>query len=202
MDPNAVQRPRGSRRGTYDRHASPSERAREQRAELLLSIRELVAAKQALSVSSIASVRGLGRNTFYEHFPTVEAGLAACVEEAGTALTRRLVEALDDGALVTPSEQGRRFARAVVAFANDEKEGWALLVLHGDDACEEALRIGITHVHSSYVDAGAGRATWSRLNMAAACGAVRGVLREGARSEAEVEQVSEELAALLGRLMR
>lgn len=200
-DPKA-RRPQGSRRGTYDRHASPSERAREQRAELLLAVRQLVAAKAGLSVSSIAGHRGLGRNTFYEHFTTVEAAVVASVEEAGGVLTRVLAAALETDALVTPSEHGRRFAAALTGFVAEEGERWAVLSAHGEEALDAALRAGITRVHGSYVDAGAGRATWSLLNMASACGAVRGVLREGERGEASFEELSEELAAVLGRLLR
>lgn len=201
-EPEVAAGPRGSRRGTYDRHASPSERAREQRAELLLAVRQVVVTGNVPTVSSIASARGLGRNTFYEHFSTVEAAVEAAVDEAAALLAQTLARAWDDDLLVTPSERTRRFSTALVGFVDERADRWVLLGEHGDERLEQTLRAGIAEVRASFVAAGSTGGVWSDLKMAGASGAVRGILGERARGAANAAEITEELVSVLGRLLR
>ncbi len=74
-------RRRSVARGRYDRAATPSERARMQRARLLEAVRIAGADGGELTVARLLAHVGCGRNTFYEHFDDTSAALSqACVE--------------------------------------------------------------------------------------------------------------------------
>lgn len=191
-----------SRRGTYDRDASPSERVKLQRAELLGAVRHLAAGDQSLTVSSIAAARGLGRNTFYEHFPTVEAAVLACVEESAGVLEQTLAANLNAGAIATPSEHARTFGSSLRMFRVEHWERWALLGARGPGARDGVIRRAVEALHLLYVKAGASRAVLPPLSVAAISGAVIGLVDASAGGEHSESEVAEEFAAVLGRLFR
>lgn len=195
-------RARASRRGMYDRQSTPSERARLQRAELLLAVRQVVAGDEVLSVSSIAAARGFGRNTFYEHFSTVEAAVDACVQDCGGLLDAAIAEGLDVNSVATPSEHARRLGLALVTFTAHHADVWTVLLRHGQATLEAALFRAAEQMHRIYAGAGAGRAAWPRLALAAASGAVLGLLNEARGRDYADAEVVDELVATLGRLLR
>jgi AcrR family transcriptional regulator len=195
-------RARATRRGTYDRHSTPSERVRAQRGELLLAVRQVTYAGETLSVSSIAAARGLGRNTFYEHFATVEAAVEACVGECLSTFEEAVVWSLDANRVVTPSERAREFGAAVLEYCWEQPDRWRMLTELGRVRFEVAMQRAVEQLHQSYVRAGAGRAAWSLLAAAATTGAVMGILREAVGSQCDAAEVANEFAATLGRLLR
>ena len=133
-------RARGSRRGTYDRHLSPSERVKAQRTELLMAVRQVVLAGEVPSVSSIAAARGLGRNTFYEHFSTVDAAVAACVEECAATLELQARLSLDEAAVATPSERARSLGSTLFTLRDEQPDCWQVLAVHGPKQLDAVIR--------------------------------------------------------------
>lgn len=191
-----------SRRGTYDRRLSPSERVRAQRADLLLAVRQVLAAGEVPSVSSIAAARGLGRNTFYEHFSTVEMAIEACVHDCAEMLEAAVSASIAMDGVATPSEQARRLSGALSAFVTEQPEAWAVLSDRGQERLTALLERESERMHRIYMGAGAGRVAWSRLAKAATSGALVGLLTAARRGEHSELEIVDEMVATLGRLLR
>lgn len=202
VDALPVARNRGSRRGTYNRLSTPSERVKGQRVELLAAVRHLTARGEALTVTSIAGARGMGRNTFYEHFPTVEAATAACVKECVDLLVEAVHSSQDTPPVATPGERSRALGAALHQFRQEYGDRWRVMLIYGQTELASVLGFAVERVHQAYVAAGAGRAEQSPLMAAGATGALLGLLAEAERRQYPESQVVEELASVLGRLLR
>lgn len=202
LDPKRRSAPRVSRRGTYDRHLSPSERVRAQRAELLHAVRQVLGRGEVPTVANVTAARGLGRNTFYEHFQAVDLAVHACSEECAAVLKETVMTRLGVASVATPSERARELALALTEFRSTERERWMVLRNHGLGGLEAVLRGALATLHDFYVAAGASRAAWSSLSSAAATGAVLGVLFEADARTYEQHEVVEELVAVIGRHLR
>jgi AcrR family transcriptional regulator len=129
---------RAPARGRYDRTASPAQRALEQRERLIEAAADLVANDRCkLTVSSLVRLAGTGRNTFYEHFPSLHA-VAAAIRR--TATERAAIVIHDEGrASRTPIEQLRALTRAWFRFVRDDPSiARALEHLPHDDATSQA----------------------------------------------------------------
>lgn len=193
---------RGSRRGTYDRRLTPSERVRAQRAELLAAVRQLLSAGAALSVSSIASECGMGRNTFYEHFQTVDAALTACVDEARARLVEALERSLSVTGVATPSERARGLMSTLLAFRESHADRWLVLDKHGNEQRVKAVSDAVQRLHSVYAAAGASKVVLPTLFCSAATWAILGVVDAAARGLAPRSEAVDQGAEVLGRLLR
>lgn len=157
-----------------------------------------------VSVATIVGGCGLGRNTFYEHFATVEEAVGATVAEAADTLEGLVTNAFDEDTVRTPSEQAKALGRALVEFGQSERPRWTVLRSNGSEALDAVLLRLVHRLHAEYVRAGAGRAHWTALGAAATAGAVKGIVegyerRRGACTEVEV---IEALGDVVGRLLR
>lgn len=104
---------RAPARGRYDRRATPSERAHDQRQLITAAVAVLLVEHAPnvpkLTVSDICEHTGLARNTLYGHFDGVDAVLRAVIDDA----TRTLLSAVSGEADVsTPLDTVRAFAAA------------------------------------------------------------------------------------------
>lgn len=193
----------GSRRGLYDRRATPSERVRQQRSALLAAIRELMANGGSLNVAEITQRCGRGRNTFYEHFPTVEEALEAARHEATETLRDSLEEALRDAGGLTPGDVAKRLGETLVAFRDDGEGRWDLLVKHGRPKLDAALHHAVERVRAVYIKAGAAGGEPAPLLLWAAVGALVALVdAPELRGEGLPADVSAHAALVLSRLLR
>jgi len=180
---------------------TPSERVKAQRAELLSSVRQLVQAGVTLSVSSIAAERGLGRNTFYEHFQTIEGAVAACVEEARNRLSEALGRGLEVTQVGTPSEHARGLVRALVEFREKNPDRWLVLERHGNEQLVATLSDAVERLHDVYAAAGASKAVLPPVLRCGATWALLGIIDASMR-DVQRADIVDDGAELLGRLLR
>lgn len=199
-----VRRRRGPGRGLYDRRATPSERAKLQRAALLAGVREVSAADEVLSIAEIARRCGVGRNTFYEHFVSADEALEAAIAEASDLLEEWVDVALSDAATRTPGDVARRLGETLVAFRDETQGRWALLAKHRRGLLERNLHAGVVRVRRVYVEAGAVAAAADRLLLLAAVGALLALVeaRDEHLNDGSPADVSEYAALVLSRLLR
>jgi AcrR family transcriptional regulator len=165
-------------------------------------VRQVISTREILSVSSIAAARGLGRNTFYEHFATVEAAVDACVVESATLLEALAMASLDPAVVATPGERARALGSALRKYRVEQTEHWQVLANHGSIHLQSTIQAAVEGLHQIYVSAGAGRVAWSSLAGAATTGAVLGMLAAAERDASTIEAFVEEFGATLGRLLR
>lgn len=102
---------RAPARGRYDRNASASERAHEQRQLILTAVAAILIEREPdaarLTVADVCERTGLARNTLYGHFEGIEAAVDAAIDGALLALAAPLHDHDD---LLLPLEVVRTFA--------------------------------------------------------------------------------------------
>lgn len=144
-------------RGRYDRLASASERAHGQRELIVAAAQRLLRANTPLpasfSVSDLCAATGLGRNTIYGHFASVD----ALREEVLTECTRALLDALAQPLDVpsTPLDELRRLCEAWLTSASLHPEATLLAIRWRRDALAAALSSALERLVLRGVAAGA-----------------------------------------------
>ncbi len=157
------------RRGTYDRSASASERARRQRELLLARGAEVLAAHlpESCSVADVLGATGLGRATFYGHFPDVGAWRDAVLEN----LLADLAAALQLGdADVTPVARLTAVATAWLGWAARHGDAYRCLAAWRRDALVHAARLALTDAQTLAAAAGLSPAEGSPWRLIAGAG--------------------------------
>lgn len=144
-------------RGRYDRLASASERAHGQRELIVTAAQRLLLesppAPASLSVSDLCAATGLGRNTIYGHFASVDAVREDVLTECTQPLLTALARSLDVPS--TPLDELRRFCHAWVTVASVHPEATLLAARWRRDALSEALSGALERVVLRGVAAGA-----------------------------------------------
>lgn len=175
-----------------------------QRAELLAAVRQVAKAGGTLSVSSVVGARGMGRNTFYEHFATVEEALKITAEEATERLRQHIGQVLEQSGDGTPSDVARMVTVGLLDFVDAGDERWGILVRHADDVLDQVFRELVGHIHQVYVHAGAARAEVTQLMLTAVVGALAELLNTYARAANRPSRgdVIEHVVVVMSRLLR
>lgn len=101
---------RAPKRGLYDRTVGRGARQSAQRERVLTTLMALVGSEQALNITNIIQLAGIGRNTFYEYFDDIEHALAVLSARALRDFSTRLE--LAARGTRTPTERLRALARA------------------------------------------------------------------------------------------
>lgn len=194
-------------RGKYDREASPSERIRRQRSQLLTTVRRLASHGTPPTVTQVVNAAGVGRNTFYQHFRGAEEALESAAEADGAHLSACLEQVSQDDVALTPGQHSERLAEAWVRFCKEMPEAFALLNLHAPATLETALGQAIRHTHRALVHAGYAPAEIGEASMLAVGGAFRAVgsalaPNRASQSAAEGLDAAEAVAAVQQVLLR
>src|SRR5690606_11169279 len=126
-------------RGRYDRRASASERARQQRTHLLLAVERLARQGAVPSVAEIAACAGVGKNTFYEHFQGAADALLAAVNVALVNLRSELEQVSGGGEVDTPSAYAEQLAQCWISWCQDRSDAFVLLEEHARNALHTTL---------------------------------------------------------------
>jgi AcrR family transcriptional regulator len=167
-----------SRRGRYDRTTKASERARDQRAQLLRAIRHASSGSDEITVAALLAIVGCGRTTFYQHFDDVPSAITAACTESASELKRLLEGALQSALPRTPGDDIREVMAAWVVWCNAD-DGRHLGLLERFDPVRIALVVEhvVTRLHARLVAAGAAAGDFSAMRACAASGALRAVAR-------------------------
>ncbi|HVU04009.1 MAG TPA: TetR family transcriptional regulator [Polyangiaceae bacterium] len=111
----------GPGRGHWDRKRSATERGAARRLALLAATRRAIADHGAdANVGHVVALAGVGRNTFYAHFPDLRAARDAAEDEESERF--RAVLAAEWAEARTPRERLRAVARAWVLTSNGSAE--------------------------------------------------------------------------------
>lgn len=152
MAPDPSQSSRG--RGRYDRTLSASERARRARSVMENVVRSMLSQGRQLSVGDVIEEAGLGRNTFYSHFPDLETAVEEvtrqCAAEMSAALPSGVLDAAPYAAVTLFAQRwlsalGEHTEAALVCLrARDEtlveRAGETIRALHGLGAAAGVFR--------------------------------------------------------------
>lgn len=196
-----------SSRGRYDRHASPSERARQQRASLIAAVRELSLDGNEVTVARVLGCTGFGRNTFYEHFDDVTAAVVAASAESELFLVNTIEAGFEVEVPRTPDATVRGAAEGWATWCGlDEGRHFWLLERHAAARMDEVLVVCAEFLHAELTNAGAKAGALDLALAYAVAGALRAVTRHLQHGLEPPEAATPTIAAMshdvLWRLLR
>jgi hypothetical protein len=140
-------------RGRYDRGATASERARKARAAITRAvIRSLAASRAVPSVEDVCRLTGLGRNTFYGHFPSAQAAADQVVSDSLAQIERTLGSAAR--AAVTPYAEVTELAHDWFDFCASTGDAIRVAEAAGRDRLQAALEERLRALHATGASAG------------------------------------------------
>jgi AcrR family transcriptional regulator len=128
----------GPGRGRWDR-AIDAERRREVQHRRLLDAAASAALRGDVTATRVVSGAGVGRNTFYRHFPNVDAAVAEALEEAVDDLRRALGRSVLGAR--TPMERVRAVASAWLRQALEQGAILGLLLHAGGPAAKKSADV-------------------------------------------------------------
>lgn len=137
VSPDPVTR-RAPRRGRYDRRVSPEQRRADQHARLLDATTQVLARDgERATATSVVHAAGVGRNTFYEHFASIDAAIEEISKDAIDEMDRELRAAL--AVARTPIETLRVLGRTWIAAIDVRAELATGLLRRRDNASSSGL---------------------------------------------------------------
>jgi AcrR family transcriptional regulator len=140
-------------RGRYDRGATASERARTARAAITSAVIRLLRASRAVpSVDDVCGLTGLGRNTFYGHFPSAQAAADQVVTDCLAQIEHTLGSAAR--AALTPYAEVTEFAQGWFDFCASTGDAVEVAEAAGRDRLQAALEQRLRALHAAGASAG------------------------------------------------
>jgi AcrR family transcriptional regulator len=128
----------GPGRGHWDRALTGDDRRQAHHSRLLRATAErFVEHGCGLTASHVVELAAVGRNTFYEHFASVDAAVVELCDVLNDAMRRAFGRASSNAR--TPIERLRSLATAWIAEATRGSSA-TIVVLRGDAAAKEASR--------------------------------------------------------------
>ncbi len=132
---------RAPSRGRYDRQSTASERAQEQRDLILHAVdehlRRTSPSPNNLTISDVCKVTGLGRNTIYSHFESVDAACEYVIARALQALSEQTPKVSDTA---TPLDAVRSFSTNWLQTVAGHPSHYQIAVRWARDQLRERVR--------------------------------------------------------------
>jgi AcrR family transcriptional regulator len=188
-------------RGRYERRLSPAERWAAHRAALIRATAEAMSAHDpsAWNVDWVVRRAQKGKNTFYEHFRSMEQATRAVESSASSLIGAHVESRLREA--VTPRE---RLRASIAAWldANDADPTLFRALLAAEDRVTVLAWENLSRVLSDARGAGLLSATIDEARMSAAVGAFLALLRANAEGRLPRPEVDRALEDVLLRLFR
>jgi AcrR family transcriptional regulator len=187
-------------RGKYARGSTRAQRAERERQALTSAARRAVQelAEHDLTVGVLCERAGVGRNTLYLHWPSVEALVSDVVQEAEGRLRSALV--LDAEQLRTPRTRLSALTLRWLEFAADAPDHAGVLVgcVRGRAALNRVLSYELSQLGRQAYASGLSSRVPSEDALSAVCGAFAALSERVVRGRAGLEMV--DLAGILTQL--
>lgn len=193
---------RAPERGRYDRHATVSERLNVQRSLIEQAIRTLLVHlhPHTMTVTQLSKATGLGRNTLYGHFPSIETACQSVVEDCWQELAAEL--ALRPLASSTPMTLCDELSRRWLGAAAAQPEALRILFRCQPDRLAAQLSSELEDLWSLGAKAGAFAPVPDPVRIRALRASLLQLLDEVSRQGATAEHCATVMSDLLMRCLR